>query len=133
MKFLEAIDEYRRFEKAEYFYTEEFSAIQFSIENNCIILKRSDNGALIENETEGILVRELSSDDWQVKYKEELKPKNCPFCNSEGLINNITERYYVDCEDGAFCALIGPERNTEEDAIKAWNRIIVIAEGDEND
>lgn len=49
----------------------------------------------------------------------ELKP--CPFCGGTNLtiINVYGEEYYVDC---STCTTCGPGGETEEEAIKAWNR-----------
>lgn len=60
---------------------------------------------------------------------EKLKPvKRCPFCNNEDNLEvetksyrlvYVIDKYYVKCWD---CKATGPEKDTEEQAIDAWNK-----------
>lgn len=50
---------------------------------------------------------------------EELKP--CPFCGGKdiSIINHTAMGYWASCGP---CGAIGPTRQTEEEAVEAWNR-----------
>lgn len=64
----------------------------------------------------------------QSEIPDPVNPKHCPFCGGEAIIYRGTYRdidfYYLLCgnED---CELISPERETEKEAIEAWNSIEV--------
>lgn len=48
----------------------------------------------------------------------ELEP--CPFCGGENLtIVEDEKKFFVGCYD---CITCGPEQETEEAAVEAWNR-----------
>jgi len=52
-----------------------------------------------------------------------MKIKNCPLCNSNGLID-ITWGQETYCEvrcSNVLCGIAGPTRKLAEDAIKLWN------------
>jgi Lar family restriction alleviation protein len=56
----------------------------------------------------------------------KMKPNNCQFCGSENVVTkSVYEDIFVECED---CAMMSPDRQTEEAAIAAWNRIKVEPE-----
>lgn len=44
----------------------------------------------------------------------------CPYCESDnlGIINIMGERFAVGCKN---CGMSGPQSNTENDAITAWD------------
>lgn len=47
--------------------------------------------------------------------------KGCPFCNSKPIIVDLAKmHHYIRC-DAEECRTFGPDRETEEEAITAWN------------
>lgn len=59
---------------------------------------------------------------------QTLEPQNCPFCGGGVDIDNAEGFYWVKCCEESSCEFLGPIRKTEEEAIKAWNRICLAEE-----
>lgn len=58
-----------------------------------------------------------------------MKPQNCPFCGNEATAEEMynetyvgDQKYNVGC-DNRSCGFIGPDMDSTESAISAWNRI----------
>lgn len=49
--------------------------------------------------------------------------KPCPFCKS--MPESMQRPWHVSCDE---CMLVGPNRHTEADAIRAWNQIALAFE-----
>jgi len=58
------------------------------------------------------------------KEKESvaIKPDRCPFCGHPTEIVEDGKVFYVKCKSD-LCELMSPNRDTRENAIKAWNKI----------
>ncbi len=52
----------------------------------------------------------------------EIKLLPCPFCGDRGPeITGHRRHHWIACTSGTDCAVTGPVRGTEADAIAAWN------------
>lgn len=56
--------------------------------------------------------------------------RKCPFCGYKAMLNSITHRVFCS---NAFCMVMPQtqECDTDEDAIKEWNRRVPVFDEDE--
>ena len=57
------------------------------------------------------------------EFIRSVKPQKCPRCKGEVRISTFSGFTYVKCDDTDNCDLIGPNADTEEEAIIEWNKL----------
>ena len=62
------------------------------------------------------------------RIKHQAEPQKCPVCKSEAILSRMHDRFYIECTK-AKCNLVGPFRDTPEEAVAVWDRIRLEGEG----